>query len=152
MEREKTPSELYINVAKSILNLKFVMGMLLIAIGVYAVITIIIIIYRIFMDLAEVPFMSQILGAGDKLIEIISTNAGGISVSDKIVGYVAAFIFLSIGSSLSVKIITIGFKIVDKMEFKYMMEKIWQEWQKTKKTSEVEEHKLPGSSQYGKIK
>ncbi len=146
MERKKNPSELYINVAKYILNVKAIVGLLLIAIGVYAAITIIIIIYKIFMDFQSIPFMKHIINSGNKIVDLFSVDHDSIGISEKVFGYIVMFILLSIGSRLSVKIISVGFKIVDKLELKYLMEKIWEEWQITKKSeNNTKESKLPGS-------
>lgn len=136
MDKNKSPVNFFTNTAKSILTLKFFIGILLIGIGVYAAITIIVIVYNIFADLSSVPFLKIILRSSQKLVDVISTDTGSIAVSSEVLGYIVAFILLSIASRLSVKIISIGFKIIDKLEFKYMMQKIWKEWEETKKTNQ----------------
>lgn len=154
MERNKNPLNFYVNTAKSILSIKFFIGILLIGIGVWAAITIVLIVYKIFMDTSSVPFLKQIINSGQEVANLMAANNGDeVGVSYKILGFVVSFIFLSIASRLAVKIIEVGFKIIDKLEFKYMMQKIWDEWQKTKKMAEHQsESKLPGSSHSERFK
>ncbi len=136
MDKKKSPVNFFTNTAKSILTLKFFIGILLIGIGVYAAITIIVIVFNIFTDLSSVPFLKIILRSSQKLVDVISTDTGTIAVSSEVLGYIVAFILLLIASRLSVKIISVGFKIIDKLEFKYMMQKIWKQWEETKKANQ----------------
>jgi len=125
---KKTPSEVYEYVAKIILTFKFIMGVLLILIGVAAAISVLYVLIKIFIDTQNVILIRDLLNSDQNLIDIFATNNATISTSNIIVTFIASFIFLGIGSRLSIKIMELGFKIVDKLDLKYIMERIWYLW------------------------
>lgn len=146
MELKKNPFDLYSNFAKLILGIKFFAGITLIGVGVVALIVILYLIYKIFVDFGNVQIIDELLLSSKKLIAIIASEKDVIYVSNQVVGYIFIFILLSISSRISIKISSLGFKIVDKLELKYLLEKLWSEWQKSKTNTKKTVNKLPGKN------
>ena len=133
MRDNKDPLNFTSSAAKYILYTKLGIGFLLIGIGIFASITLILIVYRIFTDIDSVPFMNKIMDLGPSTIELISAGGEGVYVSNSIMSYIVAIILLMFAGGLTTRILKIGIKLIDKLEVKYLFQKLWSEWEKTKK-------------------
>lgn len=150
MNKKSNPLDLYSNFSKIILGIKLFAGLALIFIGVVTALVLIYIIYNIFIHSAQIQLFNDLISSSKNLFVLYATDKEILYFSEKIIGYIVIFILLSISSGLSVKISSLGFKIVDKLEFKYLMEKIWQEFQKSKTFVQKEEKisRLPGANKH----
>ena len=133
MNNEKNPLNFITNAARYTLYSKIAIGFILIGIGMYAAITLIIIVFRIFMDIESVPFMYKIISLSSESIELISNGTNSVFVSNTIISYIIAIILLLFAGGLTKKILSIGINLINKLEVKYLIDKLWNEYQKMKK-------------------
>ena len=134
MDKEKSPSSFIINTAKYILSIKIVIGFILIGIGVFAAITFITLIYEIIVNPERISLLGLILKIPNAQVKIFSDSNGyALFLSQTIVYYSIIFFFVSIGTGLTVRIIKVGVGMIEKLELKYLMQKLFKEWDKEKK-------------------
>ena len=140
MKNNKDPLNFTSSAAKYILYTKLAIGFSLIGIGIYATIMLILIVFRIFTNLESVPFMNKIMELGPSTIEMISFSGKSIYVSNTIMSYVVALLVLMFAGRLTTRILQIGIKLINKLEVKYLFQKLWAEWEKTKKDDKTQEN------------
>jgi len=145
MQQNKNPLDLYTNFAKIILGVKLGAGVVIVSTGVISTLVVLFIIYKLFTDTSSLQLFNETINSSKNLLQLIATEKDVTYVSNKIVGYVVIFVFLGLGTRLSLKIISVGFKLIDKLEFKFLLEKIWKEWLKAEENKPQKENisKLP---------
>ncbi len=134
MDKEKSASQFIINTARYILSIKIVVGFLLISIGIFAAITFIMLTYQIIVSPEKIMLLESVLKMPNGQIKIISDTRGyELFLSQTIVYYGISFFFLLVGTGLTAKIIKIGVGMIDKLELKYLIQKLIKEWDEEKK-------------------
>ncbi len=129
MNENKSAGNFIMNTAKYILSIKIIIGFLLIAIGLFSAITFISLTYQIIVKSDSIALLESIIKIPNQNLEVITiSDSYTLSISKTIVYYIISFVFLSIGVSITVKILKIGVGMIEKLELKYLIQKLIAEW------------------------
>ncbi len=133
MKNENNSFNFISTAIKYVLSVKIIIGFILIFVGLYAAINIVIIVYNIFMDISNVPFLKHTVELITRSVKIVGDSKDGLFVSDSFLSYGIAIILLLFLGGVTTKIIKTGADMISKLEIKYLYEKMWAEWQEEKK-------------------
>lgn len=135
MNQKKSPEEYIAQLASYILNIKSVIGLVLILIGVSAAISFMFLTYQIIVKTETIPLLESVLKIPQGEVEILSTSNGeALFVSKIVTYYFISFVFLVVGTGLSSRIIKIGVGLINKLDFKFLVQRLFTEWDKKKET------------------
>ena len=121
------------NSARFTLIIKVLIGPFLVGIGAYAALLLVIIVFRIFVDIQNIPFLNIVTSFDARSIELISFGTATIKVSNTVLVYTIAIILLSFAGKLSFKILKLGTDMINKVELKFLYQELLKNWEKQNK-------------------
>jgi hypothetical protein len=132
MSKKQEPIDVLTGVAKIILSIKTAIGFILIGIGIYCAVKIIFLVIQLFTNPQQIPFFPFTEGLSQKTLQMFITSTGGLGVSEVVFYYGVAIILLLFIGGLTKRILKLGILLINRLELKYIMERIFEEWQKNK--------------------
>jgi hypothetical protein len=119
------------DLTKKILNIKLVVGLILVIISAYIAIQIVTIIIQILLKPDDVPFfafMHRIILEG----VFFKTNNGEFIISETIYSYSVAVIILMIAASVTTKFLRLGISLIN-VETKNLVNELINDWKETRR-------------------